>query len=146
MLLCASFAKNIKDWGIKFTVKCKQTQNKHWYIDLSTLIVARALSSSNLTFSLVWPLRQESLDIELDWTQHFSFPMLFWIILSTQSLIMTYSNSKAVHRKCTLSAETKMSAFDRKMPKPCPCMKSWCIYIYISEIKLLIKKAKKCNY
>lgn len=86
----APSAKNVKDWGIKFTVNGKQTKQlfKHRHIDLSGLTVAWALSLFNMTFGLVWPLRQESLDIDLDWTE-WTFSLFYAVLsnLGTRSLI-----------------------------------------------------------
>lgn len=113
--------------------------------------MAWASSPFNTTFSLVWPLRQGSLDIDLGWTEE-TFSFFYAVLRNFKRKILhpantfTYYKSNVLHKKLSLAAETKLSLCDRNMPKSWPQYTTrWYTVLFFPEIKPFLKKAEQCD-
>lgn len=113
--------------------------------------MARASSPFNTTFSLVWPLRQGSLDIDLGWTEE-TFSFFYAVLRNFKHKIpnpantFTYYNSNVLHKKSSLAAETKLSVRGRNMPKSWPqYITRWYTVLFFPEIKPFLKKPEQCD-
>lgn len=153
MLLRVPSATNRKHWGLnsQLTTNTHRTafQTSAYWLEWPSS--GFSFVSIITTFSLVWPLRQGSLDIDLGWTERtfsFSYAVLrnFKHKIPNPAYTFTYCNSNVSHKKFSLAAGTELAAQDRNMPKSWPsCDTLWYTVLFFPEIKPFFKKAEKCD-